>query len=179
MEDTGDYNGGPGGGIFNLTGGILTITDSTIANNYTGYSSGSGASEGGGLVNWGGSATLVNTILADNLANDFWDCSGAFVSNGYNLVEDHSGCTITGDTATNIYDQDPRLAPLGVVDNWNYMHRLLLDSPAIDAGPNTCNYLDQRHLLRPKDGNHDGTSACDIGAYEAYLWQFLPLLAKP
>jgi hypothetical protein len=179
-EDTGDHNGGPGGGIFNAGGGELTITDSTIASNYTGYPSGSGGSTGGGFANfWGGSATIGNTILADNFAINAWDCSGDFVSNGYNLVEDHSGCTITGDTTTNITDQDPKLAPLGVVDNWNYMHRLLLGSPAIDAGPNTCNYIDQRHLGRPKDGDGDGTATCDMGAYESYLWQFLPLLVKP
>ncbi len=179
-EDTGDHNGGPGGGIFNAGGGELTITDSTIANNFTGYPSGSGGSSGGGFANfWGGSAIIGNTILADNFAIGDWDCSGNFVSNGYNLVEDLSGCTITGDTATNIYDQDPKLASLAVVENWNYMHRLLLGSPAIDAGPATCGYIDQRHLLRPKDGNQDGTVACDIGAYEAYLWQFLPLLVKP
>jgi CSLREA domain-containing protein len=178
-EETGDYNGGPGGGIFNAGGGELTITDSTIASNYTGFPSGSGASSGGGMANfWGGTATVGNTILADNFAVGARDCAGSFISAGYNLVES-SGCAITGDTATNIFDHDPRLAPLAVVENWNYMHRLLLGSPAIDAGPATCGYIDQRHLLRPKDGDGDGTATCDIGAYEAFRWILMPLIRKP
>ncbi|RMF39901.1 MAG: hypothetical protein D6755_13910, partial [Anaerolineae bacterium] len=40
-------------------------------------------------------------------------------------------------------------------------------SPAIDAGTNAgCPATDQRGATRPADGNHDATSACDIGAYE-------------
>ena len=54
-------------------------------------------------------------------------------------------------------------------------HALVAGSPAIDAGnPNGCRdnagvllHTDQRGFLRPADGNNDGTSGCDIGAYEA------------
>jgi hypothetical protein len=41
-------------------------------------------------------------------------------------------------------------------------------SAAIDAGTSTgCPATDQRGTARPIDGNGDGTSTCDIGAYEA------------
>ena len=53
-------------------------------------------------------------------------------------------------------------------------HALVAGSPAIDAGnPSGCRdslgvllLADQRGFLRLDDGNHDGTSRCDIGAYE-------------
>ena len=48
-------------------------------------------------------------------------------------------------------------------------HALVEGSPAIDAIPTTepgCEGVDQRGLSRPQDGDADGVSACDIGAYE-------------
>ena len=48
-------------------------------------------------------------------------------------------------------------------------HALIAGSPAIDAITSTqtnCGSADQRGVPRPQDGNADGVSACDIGAYE-------------
>ncbi|MBN2257308.1 MAG: hypothetical protein JW704_05740 [Anaerolineaceae bacterium] len=39
---------------------------------------------------------MENTILADNTALYDLDCSEGFISAGYNLVEDDTGCIITG-----------------------------------------------------------------------------------
>ena len=176
---SGDYYGGSGGGIATIAPGTITITDSTIARNVSGESSGCGISAAGGLFISGGSFTLGNTILADNLADYSWDCFGTMLSAGYNLVGSVSGCSISGDLTGNITGQDPMLASLVIVDNVNFVHRLLLGSPVIDAGPNCCGISDQRLLSRPKDGDGDGTATCDMGAYETYLWQFLPLMVMP
>lgn len=44
---------------------------------------------------------------------------------------------------------------------------LLRNSPAIDAGDNgSCTAADQRGVTRPQDGDGDGSSLCDIGAFE-------------
>ncbi len=176
----GDHHGGHGGGIFNR--GILTIDDSTIAYNYSGYNSGTGASHGGGLSNEDGTATLKNTILANNLSfnttNYDHDCDGGFISAGYNLVEDDLGCTITGLTDT-MTDMDPLLGPLADHGGYGWMHSLLPGSPAIDAGPLICFTPDQRHVLRPIDADFDGIKECDIGAFEFNFVFYLPSLLKP
>jgi hypothetical protein len=175
----GNYSGGMGGAIFNgYASATLVIEDSTIAYNWTGNSSGSAYSTGGGLGNAGGSASIENTILANNEADYGPECYVSITSIGYNLVLDDSGCTISGVSDT-IIGQDPLLGPLTDAGGRGWVHPLRLGSPAIDAGPNTCLSHDQRHLLRPKDGNGDGTATCDIGAYEAYKWVFSPLIFRP
>jgi hypothetical protein len=179
ISGTGNYYGGSGGGIVNASTGSLTITDSTIAQNRSGDSSGAGVSAAGGLFNSGGTVTMGNTILADNYADYSWDCFADVISTGYNLFGSLSGCSISGDTTGNIIGQDPKLAPHPITSSSNILQPLLFGSPAIDAGPATCGYIDQRHLLRPKDGDGDGTATCDIGAYEAFKWNFFPLMIRP
>jgi CSLREA domain-containing protein len=179
LPGSGDYYGGSGGGIANMTTGTITITDSTIAKNAAGGSSGSGTSAAGGLLNSGGSVIMGNSILADNTAGYDRDCSGSILSAGHNLIEFVSSCSINGDTTGNITGQDPKLASIDTYYSLNFVHRLLFGSPAIDAGPTSCIYIDQRHLSRPQDGDGDGTATCDIGAYEAYLWQFMPIMVMP
>ena len=131
-----NYVGGMGAGIINYTNGTITIiADSTIAFNRCGYS-GTGESHGGGLVLFDGTATIRNTIIADNVADYSVDCSGSnIISDGHNLIKSADGCTPSG---VETHFTGPALGPLEIVSNWNYMHRLMLGSPAIDAGPNTC-----------------------------------------
>ena len=44
---------------------------------------------------------------------------------------------------------------------------LQVGSPAIDAGGSVgCLATDQRGVVRPIDGDDDGTATCDIGAFE-------------
>jgi hypothetical protein len=155
----------------------MTIRDSTIADNHCGNGSGTAGCHAGGIMAFG-TATLRNTLVADNTADEGPDCFGSIISDDYLLLE-NSACTITGTTTHNIEGQDPKLGLLTDLGGLGWMHPLLLGSPAIDAGPPTCLSPDQRHLQRPKDGNGDGSATCDIGAYEAYIWQFIPLIIKP
>jgi hypothetical protein len=62
---------------------------------------------------------------------------------------------------------DPRLAPLASNGGPTKTHALLAGSPAIDRGDNSgAPAADQRGVARPRDGDGDGTSVVDIGAFE-------------
>jgi hypothetical protein len=174
-----------GGGIFNglepQTLAILTLTNTTVAQNRTrGAGAGvanngfavlqsttvaqnhaeGGISGPGGVVN-GGTLLLQNTIIAHN---DFSfpggsidsDCAGALTSLGNNLVGDPTGCTITLQPSD--LTGDPGLDTF--TDNGkpgNGHFPLLSTSQAIDAGDNAvCPKRDQ--LGRRRIG------PCDIGA---------------
>jgi hypothetical protein len=115
----------------------------------------------GGLYIYNGQyGRATNTIFADNTGPAGNDCSGDFYSKGYNLIEDTTGCTITGSTEGNILGVDPMLGPLADNGGPTETHALLAGSAAIDAGdPNRCLPTDQRGVVR--------TPPCDIGAYEA------------
>jgi len=69
---------------------------------------------------------------------------------------------------------DPRLAPLANNGGSTQTHALLLGSPAIDRGDGITSStffdspsIDQRGFSRPLDGNGDGVTVSDVGAYEA------------
>jgi hypothetical protein len=83
---------------------------------------------------------------------------------------------------------DPALGPLLAHNNAPRTHALLPGSPAIDAGnfeactgpapgPSILQF-DQRGAPRHADGNQDGFARCDIGAYEAALSLWLPLILR-
>ncbi|MEX0816629.1 MAG: choice-of-anchor Q domain-containing protein [Gaiellales bacterium] len=90
------------------------------------------------------------------------DCNGSFISAGHNLIQNATGCTF----AAGAGDLVGQLARLGPVTDLNgaFVHPLLSNSPAIDAGdPATCAATDQRGVPRPQH------AACDMGAYEHEL----------
>jgi len=154
-----------GGGINNL-GGDVSLNSTTISGNEVGTMS------GGGFRNEDdGSVTLQNTIIAGNSGDFGPDCNGGFNSQGYNLIGDDSGCTFSSSIG-DLLNLNPGLFP-SLMGSPPY-YALLPNSPAIDAGnPTGCTddegstiSLDQRGATRSIDGNGDGSTLCDIGAYE-------------
>jgi hypothetical protein len=148
-----------GGGISNQ--GNLTISNGTISGN------GASTSQSAGIdTQFGQSANVQNTIIANNNGGN---CYGGMTSHGYNLSSD-SSCNFSGPGDLN--STNPELGTLGFYGGPTETIPLLSGSPAIDAGnPNGCtdnlgNLLktDQRGMPRhdPED-----TRGCDIGAYES------------
>ena len=166
-----------GGGIFNFQSsrGTVALTNSTITDN----SAGSG---GDGIRNQRGPLTMTNSTVSDNVATATGtlyaangggrgNCAGVVTSLGHNLDSDGTcGLDVTGDLPS----ADPLLGPLQDNGGPTFTHALLPESPAIDAGNpaepgsggNACEGTDQRGVARPVDGDRDGTSRCDIGAFE-------------
>ena len=133
------------------------ISSSTIGGNH----------EGGISTVFGSSATLQNSIVANNSGSNCGFVT--IISNGYNLSSDAS-CNFnnTGD----LNNTDPQLGPLQNNGGPTQTMSLPSGSPAIDAGnPNGCtdnkgNLLkaDQRGQPRP---DKEDTGGCDMGAYES------------
>lgn len=156
-----------GGAI--ISSGTLNVYNVTVTQNSAGTGGGT-FPQGGGLYLSGGTAVLRNSIFANNTVvsgGASHDCFGTIVSEGYNLIENTTSCTITGDTTTNILGLDPMLDVLGGNGGGTLTHPLLAGSPAINAGnPGGCRdgnatllTTDQRAFRR--------NGVCDIGAYEA------------
>lgn len=152
VEGTGTLLGG--GIMVEATVGLehVTITDNV----------GSG---GGGI--WAsaflGELTLVNTLIAGNVAaNGNNDCQGPVVSQGGNLLLDGTGCTGISDGVNG--DQvglDPLLGPLADNGGPTRTHLPGAGSPALDtAAAADCLAADQRGIPRPQG------PGCDIGAVE-------------
>jgi CSLREA domain-containing protein len=164
-----------GGGIYNH-GGTVTTTHSTVAGNVA-------SRNGGGIFNQDDPSSIVtlhNSIVAENSVGDTDpDCTGPFISGGYNLVGDVAGST--GITATtDITGTDALLGPLADNSGDTHTRALLPGSPAIDQGSCSDVTADQRGYTRPIDFPHiaNADDGCDIGAYEAWLWTGLPLIFR-
>ncbi|NQV25154.1 MAG: hypothetical protein HQ518_12390, partial [Rhodopirellula sp.] len=164
---SGNTAGGEGGAIFNtgpdaVSSGTTTIVNSTIVSNSTDLSA-------GGIFNQSGSVVLLtNSIVAGNNAQGSNnDVQGAFTSIRTNFVGDAGNATglINGQDGnrigTTLSPIDPVLGTLSSNGGPTQTHKLLIGSPAIDAGDNSGGEpLDQRGGRRPTD------MSADIGAFE-------------
>ncbi|MGH2674314.1 MAG: choice-of-anchor Q domain-containing protein [Actinomycetota bacterium] len=162
-----------GGGIFvNADEPTIALTNVTMAGNAADRD-GSDDGDGGGISiepPYLGTFTLKNTLIGDNTdatpggGTVRHDCSaevlGPVTSQGNNLIEDTTGCTIDGTTTGDVTGMDPRLGPLADNGGPTLTQALLPDSPAIDgADPAAAPPADQRGAPRNPD----------IGAYELVL----------
>ena len=168
------------GGVLVGQGSSLVILSSvTITDNESPGGSHFVDTPTGGLLN-DVAAELVrleNTLIAGNSgpSGEGPDCRGAFDSRGFNLIGDVTDCSGfsagSNKTGTAAVPLDPVLSALANHGGTTRTHALLAGSPAIDGGPlgilDSCPDTDQRGSSRAKDGDGNGFSHCDIGAYEA------------
>ena len=156
---------GDGGGLRVLGGTTTVLLDAcTIALN--------SADRGGGVFHGGGDVAIGNSLLGDNsAANGTHECSGTLRSLAYNLIEDDTGCSLTGDPTGVITGVDPMLGALEDNGGQTHTHALLVGSPALEsANPDTTKHpgRDQRGGLRPVDSDCDSVAIADLGAIEAF-----------
>lgn len=168
---------GNGGGVYSAMF-MIAMNNVTVTGN-TADSDDNGTGNGGGvfatfLVFIGGNISLANTIVAGNAdsGGEAPDCAkdsfGAITSQGYNLIGDTTGCTLSGSTTGNLNNLDPLLGSLTDNGGPTFTHALLAGSPARDtanpaapgSGGGACAAADQRGIARPFGPR------CDKGAFE-------------
>ena len=144
---------------------VLTATNVTIANN-----------TGNGLEDYSGGVAMQNTVIANNKAPNCWT---TVTSLGNNL---ESANTCGFNQVSDIVSTDPQLEPLGSNGGDVQTQLPASGSPLIDAGRNdVCPAMDPRGVIRPFDGDDNGSKICDIGAAEfgTIIYQiFLPMIVK-
>jgi hypothetical protein len=169
---------GDGAGIYSQsgTGGVVTnLTAATVSGNAA------GSGRAGGVYNVG-IVNVRNTIIAKNTANSAPDFSGALTSQGYNLIGNSSGATITPTTGDQIGTAaspiDPMLGLLQDNGGPTDTQAPYSGSPAVDKGHSSGLNTDQRGLSRPVDNlmipNVAGGDGADIGAFEVQAGEVFP-----
>ncbi len=158
---SGNTSSDSGGGIF-ANGNTVNLESSTVTGNNSGDS-------GGGVYNNGVTVNAFSTIIAKNVAFGGPDFSGTMTSNGFNLIGNTSGMSITGDTNANQLNIDPLLGPLQNNGGATLTRAPLSGSPAIDKG-SSIRSVDQRGFARISDfpdiPNAANGNGSDIGALE-------------
>ncbi|MBN8279839.1 MAG: hypothetical protein J0M16_04455 [Gammaproteobacteria bacterium] len=162
---SGNVSTGFGGAIF--TADALDVTSSTIAGN-------SASGSGGGIASlFGGAVTARNTVVALNTGAGAPNVSGALGSDGFNVIGDFAGATITPALFSDQLGVTPaqlNLGPLQANGGPTETRDLLPGSVAIDKGSAGSAVLDQRGAIRPDDQagvpNAAGGDGSDVGAVE-------------
>jgi hypothetical protein len=179
-----------GGGV--AISGQAVISHSTFTENVAGLS-------GAAIRKSSGSLSISHSILAENFASFDGDLSSAtgVLDVRFSLIGDNTNSGLTEaplgspDANGNLIGGPsfglihPRLARLADNGGPTKTHRLLADSPAIDAGdPNATAgatdvpHYDQRGAPfgRVRDGDANEVVVIDIGAYEVQAFVTLPAL---
>jgi CSLREA domain-containing protein len=188
-----------GGGIYVHTGPVglnnVTLTENVADSDVDG-------GDGGGIYNAVGTVTVRNTIIAQNTDNSYGvyefgeaDCSGTYVSGGYNMISDKAfdgttqacngfssatndlvGGGFIGGTGGKYVTYYAALGPLQFNGGSTPTHMPQRDinlsvidkgNPAVPgSSEETCATTDQRGVPRPTDGDGNGEASCDRGAVE-------------
>lgn len=131
---TGDSFNDGGGGVL-AKSGSLSLVNSTIAFN-------SSSSDAAGLGRYGGTATVRNSIIANNTASNGSDVTGTFTSQGHNLIGRSGGTAgfvngVNGDIVGGLNPGiDPLLGSLQNNGGPTETHLIAAGSPALNAGNN-------------------------------------------
>jgi hypothetical protein len=172
---TGD---GGGGGMQN-SNSSPTLTNVTFSGNH--------AVVGGGIDNWQSSLTLTNVTFSGNTAD--WYGAAMYSQESTptiintiiwgntpgdsQMLNDRGVSTITysiiagGHRGIGNLNVNPKLGTLADNGGFTLTYSLPPGSPAIDTGsPLICPPMDQRDMLRPIDGDSNGSAICDMGAFE-------------
>lgn len=132
-----------GGGISQYRGNSFVINCTVVSNNASRY--------GGGLWRDGDTLTVSNSIITHNFA----------LTEGhdmYGVIAATYSCSPSLTNGTGNITADPILKP---------GYKLHVLSPCVDSGANLLSVTnDLVGLLRPQDGDGDGSSIQDMGAYE-------------
>ncbi len=155
-------------------GGMRTYSSDSVLTNCT-FNSNS-ATLGGGVYNYGGNPTLTNCILWGDTPEEIYVSSGTPVLTYSDVQGGWSG------SGNNNIDADPCF-----VDPCSGDYHLMADSPCIDRGDNNTIPVDVADIdgdgntveamswdieghYRISDGDCDGNSTVDMGAYEYGLF---------
>ncbi len=154
----------------------LQLSRVTVAFNVA-DSDANGSGDGGGLAN-SATVTARNSLIGENSdgstsGNIFPDCSGSLTSDGYNLIENTTGCAIAGNTTGNVTGLDPNLA--GVLNNGGptFTNAFTIGSPPHEAG-NPAGCVDHAGSPLPHDQRDVSRAGarCDSGAFELFGKRF-------
>lgn len=180
---TANFASGDGGAIYNGETynngpGVVTLTNCTIARNTANH-------RGGGIAvarmlfpSVMPMVLIRNTIVAANASNTGLGTRTADnvygplnATSSFNLVGPESGGLMNGVNGNKVTALNPLIGPLQSNGGATQTMALLTGSPAIDAGSNALATnagltTDQRGRSRIIDGNHDGITRVDIGAFE-------------
>ena len=168
---SGNSANGGAGGLANGVGGNVRLLNVTVAFN-TADADANGSGDGGGLSN---SATLFarNSLIGENIDGSgsgsiVPDCSGALLTGGNTLVENVSGCTVSGNLDGNIIGLDPGLTGLANNGGPTLTHAFPSGAPPHNAG-NANNCVGSTGVVLPTDQRgtaREQPTGCDIGAFE-------------
>ena len=158
-----------GGGIFaEGFGGSIRLQFTTVTANSAG---GNAAQNAGGLVtNPGVAVDATATVVAGNAASAAAaanaDCASTTLVGNHNFMPSSSSGTCSMSGTNNLNSGNLGLGPLTGVTPDMRAHIPNATSVLVDSVPTLCGGRDQRNLVRPRDGNGDGSAICDRGAIE-------------